>query len=44
MDVFLFHVALDEILPVAVVMLALLWAVLLMGYVRFRAGTLAGIR
>lgn len=36
MDVFLFHVALDEILPWAVAVLALLWFVLLFAYVRFR--------
>lgn len=38
MDVFLFHVALDEILPLALPVLAILWAVLLGGYWRFRAG------
>lgn len=36
MDVFLFHVALDETLPVALVILAVLWAVLLLGYLWFR--------
>lgn len=36
MDVFLFHVALDEVLTVAVPVLALLWVPLLAGYVRFR--------
>jgi hypothetical protein len=41
MDVFLFHVALDEILPFAVLALAILWVVLLAGYIRFRLkGTL----
>lgn len=42
MDVFLFHVALDEILPVALVVLALLWVLLLAGYGRFRCRLLAG--
>ena len=36
MDLFLFHVALDEILPVAVTFEALLCGVLLVGYIRFR--------
>ena len=38
MDVFLFHVALDEILPLAVAFEALLCGVLLAGYAHFRAG------
>lgn len=44
MDVFLFHVALDEILPYALPVLAILWVVLLFTYIRFRApgGELAG--
>jgi hypothetical protein len=37
MDIFLFHVALDEILPLAVGTLALLWVGLMRGYLRFRA-------
>ena len=37
MNVFLFHIALDEILPVAVTVLALLWVALLIGYASFRA-------
>lgn len=37
MDVFLFHVALDEILPFALIILALLWIVLLVGYVQLPA-------
>jgi peroxiredoxin Q/BCP len=41
MDVFLFHVALDEILPYALGALAALWVVLLVAYNRFRAGTAA---
>ncbi len=32
MDVFLFHVSLDEILPVALAVLAPLWVLLLLGY------------
>jgi len=36
MDVFLFHVALDEILPIALPILVFLWVVLLVGYVCFR--------
>ena len=36
MDVFLFHIALDEILPFALPVLAIVWALLLGGYVRFR--------
>jgi hypothetical protein len=36
MDVFLFHIALDEILPVALIVLALLWLVLARGYLQFR--------
>jgi len=36
MDVFLFHVALDEMLPIALPVLLFLWVVLLVGYVRFR--------
>ncbi|MGD9889910.1 MAG: hypothetical protein AB7R89_01495 [Dehalococcoidia bacterium] len=35
MDLFLFHVALDEILPVALVVLTALWLVLIVGYARF---------
>ena len=38
MDIFLFHVALDEILPISVSALAILWVGLLVGYVQFRAG------
>lgn len=34
MDIFPFHVALDEILPFALPMLALIWVVLLVEYVR----------
>ncbi len=37
MDVFLFHVALDEILPFALTVLAVLWIILLIGYSWFRA-------
>lgn len=40
MDVFLLHVALDEILPHAVPVLGLVWIALVAGYVRFRAGAL----
>lgn len=36
MDVFLLHVSLDEILPVALVVLALLWLVLILGCLRYR--------
>lgn len=42
MDVFLFHIALDEILPFAVPVLGLLWAVLLGGYARVRLGSVRG--
>src|SRR5439155_14148176 len=41
MDVFLFHVSLDEILPAGVAVLAALGMVLLLGYARFRAGQAA---
>ena len=34
MDIFLFHIALDEILPFALPVLALLWMVLLVEYAR----------
>ncbi len=46
MDAFLFHVALDEILPYALPVLAVLWGVLLFTYIRFRAprGESAGKR
>ena len=36
MDVFLFHVSLDEILPWAVGVEAVLWVVLVAAYVRYR--------
>jgi hypothetical protein len=36
MDIFLLHTALDEILPVALPILVLLWIVLLAGYTWFR--------
>lgn len=38
MDLFLFHIALDEILPVALAVLTPLWVLLVLGYLRFRAG------
>ncbi len=38
MDVFLFHIALDEILPVALPVLAVNWALLLLAYARYRVG------
>jgi hypothetical protein len=37
MDLFLFHVALDEILPFSLPVLTVLWTALLAGYVRYRA-------
>ena len=37
MDVFLFHVSLDELLPLALPVLAILWVVLVVAYFRFRA-------
>lgn len=39
MDIFLFHVSLDEILPIALPVLALLWLALLAGYLYFRCST-----
>ncbi len=39
MDVFLLHVSLDEILPIALPVLAILWVMLLVAYLRFRALT-----
>ncbi len=41
MDLFLFHVSLDEILPYAVAIEAVVWLVLLSSYIYFRAGLLA---
>jgi len=38
MDVFLFHIALDEIIALSLPTLAILWAVLMVAYVRFRLG------
>lgn len=35
-NVFLFHIGLDEILPSAVIVLAMVWFVLVLGYLRFR--------
>jgi hypothetical protein len=40
MDVFLFHIALDEIIALSLPTLAVLWAVLMVAYVRFRLGGL----
>ncbi len=37
MDIFLFHPSLDEIIPLAVPVLAGLWAALLVTYIRYRA-------
>jgi hypothetical protein len=37
MDIFLFHIALDEILSFALSLLALLWVILLVEYARFWA-------
>ena len=42
MDVFLFHVALDEILPLALPVLAANWVLLLLAYARYRAGSVPG--
>ncbi|MDP9379171.1 MAG: hypothetical protein M3Q29_03305 [Chloroflexota bacterium] len=39
MDVFLFHVALDEILPLALPVLAVNWVLLLLAYARYRVET-----
>ncbi len=40
MDLFLFHVSLDEILPYAVAIEAIVWLILFSSYVYFRAGLL----
>ncbi|MBF6590213.1 MAG: hypothetical protein IVW57_06725 [Ktedonobacterales bacterium] len=41
MDIFLFHPSLDETLPVALPVLAVLWVLLFLGYLRFRGGEAA---
>jgi hypothetical protein len=38
MDVFLFHIALDEIIAISLPALAVLWVLLMIGYARFRLG------
>jgi hypothetical protein len=41
MDVFLFHIALDEIIALALPALAALWVLLMLCYVRFRVRELS---
>jgi hypothetical protein len=43
MDVFLFHIALDEIITLALPALAALWAVLMVCYARFRLGAFGAV-